>query len=152
MKPARLTIVLALATLLGATGCTDMHDQPSFKAQEAPRLSAPATAVPIQGKVPVAFGTPLENPVPPDEASLNRGTLLYHINCSLCHGTRETYLGEVGKRMKPPPPSLHDERVRQLSESDIFQRITFGFGRMPAFGQRLDYRDRWHIVNYVKTF
>ncbi|MBE0597657.1 MAG: cytochrome c, partial [Desulfuromonadales bacterium] len=69
-------------------------------------------------------------------------------NCLLCHGDRDLP-GKVGERMQPPPPNLHDPRIRQLSDSDLFQRITFGFGRMPPFELRIDYTDRWHIVNYM---
>ncbi len=149
IKPVR--VLLAAAALFGVTACDDMHDQPSFKAQEAPRLSAPAAAVPVQGKVPVSFGAQLVNPIPDNEASRLRGETLYLINCALCHGTRDTYLGAVGKRLQPPPPSLHDARVRQLSDSDVFQRSSFGFGRMPAFELRITYQDRWHIVNYLHS-
>lgn len=145
-------ILFSLLSLTAICGCNDMHDQPSFKAQESPRLSSPATAVPVQGKVPVLQGQALDNPVPSNQTSLERGRHLYLINCAMCHGTRETYLGPVGRKLLPPPPSLHDARVRNLSESDVFQRITFGFGRMPAFSKRISFEDRWHIVNYVKTF
>lgn len=153
MSPKRPFVPLIGVVLLVLTGCSDMHDQPSFKAGESPRLSAPREAVTIEGKLPTPdYGSKLENPVDADEASLQRGSELYQINCAMCHGTRDTYLGLVGKQLKPPPPSLHDPRIRNLSESDIFLRIYLGFGRMPAQGLRLSEQDHWHLVNYVKTF
>jgi len=145
--------MLSLLLLLGAAGCTDMHDQPSFKAQEAPRLSAPGEAVTTKGELPAPnYGSKLENPVVANPESLQRGAKLYHINCAMCHGTRDTYLGSIGQQLKPPPPSLHDPRIRNLSESDIFLRIYLGFGRMPAQGRRISEVDIWNLVNYVKTF
>lgn len=152
MKPIPFRPLLPLAALLLASGCDDMHDQESFKPQEPPRLSAPAAAVPVQGRVPVRPGVPLENPVPADAPSLARGAELYRINCALCHGTPEAFPGKVGARMQPPPPDLREARIRELSDGDLFQRITFGFGRMPPFELRIGYTDRWHIVNYVKSF
>lgn len=151
MRPFLRTLTL-LAFFLPASGCEDMHRQPSVKPQEPPRLSAPAAAVPVQGKIPVEPGEALQNPLLLDQASIDRGAELYQINCALCHGTRDTFPGKVGGKMHPPPPDLRDQRIRELSDSDLFQRITFGFGRMPPFELRIGYTDRWHIVNYMKTF
>lgn len=153
MRPTCAGLFLSLLVPLLMGGCSDMHDQPSFSAQDSPRLSAPREAVPTRGKLPPPrFGDQLESRYPADAQSLQRGAELYRINCALCHGTRETYLGPVGRQLAPPPPSLHDPRIRQLSESDVFLRIYLGFGRMPAFGLRLSEVDLWHLVNYVKSF
>jgi len=145
------SILTLLAALLFG-GCDDMHSQPSIKPQEAPRRSAPGEAVPLQGEYRVPIGQDLSNPVPDDDASRRRGEQLFTINCAMCHGTREIYLGLVGKHLSPPPPSLHDARIRSLSDADVFQRISFGFGRMPAFQQRLSLSERWDMVNYLHTF
>jgi mono/diheme cytochrome c family protein len=153
MKPVFFSLLVTLMVILLCAGCNDMHDQPSFKAQESPRLSAPRAAVTTRGEIPPPdYGSKLENPVAPDAASLKRGAELYQINCAMCHGTRDTYLGPVGRKLVPPPPSLHDPRIRQLSESDVFLRIYLGFGRMPAQGSRISDTDLWHLVNYVKSF
>jgi mono/diheme cytochrome c family protein len=153
MKPALCKLSVVLVILLFGNGCNDMHDQPSFNPQESPRLSAPREAVTTRGEIPTPdYGSKLENPVPADEASLKRGAELYQINCAMCHGTRDTYLGPVGRKLTPPPPSLHDPRILQLSDSDVFLRIYLGFGRMPAQGLRISNEDHWHLVNYVKSF
>ncbi len=144
-----LLLVGLVATL---SGCDDMHDQPSIKPQEAPRRTAPAEAVPIQGKRTVTWQTLLSNPAVSSDVSLNRGAELYRINCAMCHGTRETYPGAVGQKLVPPPPNLYTTRISTLSDGDLFKRITLGFGRMPAFQDQIAETDRWHLVNYVKTF
>lgn len=138
--------------LAGLTACTDMHDQPSFKPQEAPRRTAPPEAVPHEGRQVVTWQSQVSNPIAANEASILRGADLYQVNCAMCHGTRETYLGKIGKLFQPPPPSLHDPRITALSDGDLFKRISLGFGRMPAFQNRLSATDRWHLVNYVGTF
>lgn len=151
MRAIPLFAVLA-GVLLTLSGCDDMHDQPSVRAQEPPRLSAPAESVPVQGRILVKQGMALNNPVQADKGSVTRGAVLYGINCALCHGDHDTFPGKVGEKMQPPPPNLRDQRIRELSDSDLFQRITFGFGRMPPFELRIAYTDRWHIVNYMRTF
>lgn len=149
-RPVLMVALLALTQLMSA--CSDMHDQPSVRAQEAPRRSAPAEAVPVRGKVAVNWqGTYVSSELDTG-ASRQRGEELYLVNCAMCHGTRDTYLGLIGKALVPPPPSLHDPRIRSLSDSELFKRISLGFGRMPAFEQLISARDRWHLVNYLHTF
>ena len=147
-----LAYVLLIGLVITLSGCDDMHDQPSIKPMEAPRRTAPAEAVPIQGKLTVTWQTLLSNPVAADDASLQRGAELYMINCAMCHGTRKTYPGAVGKKLVPPPPSLREPRVSALSDGDLFKRIALGFGRMPAFQNQIPEMDRWHLVNYLRTF
>lgn len=145
--------IFALAMLVGLlTACNDMHDQPSIKAQEAPRRSASGEAVPLRGKLPVDWQGTYANPEPDTGSSRKRGEELYLVNCAICHGTRDSYLGPVGKALAPPPPSLHDPRIRALNDSDLFKRIALGFGRMPAFERLIPANDRWHLVNYLHTF
>jgi len=139
----------ALFSLL--LGCSDMHDQPSIKAQEAPRRSAPDEAVPVRGKVSVNWQGQYVNSAPDVASSRQRGEELYLVNCAMCHGTRDTYLGAVGKALTPPPPSLHDPHIRSMSDGDLFKRISLGFGRMPAFEHLIPAPDRWHLINYLHT-
>ena len=145
-----LAALLVLTSLLAA--CNDMHDQPSIKTQEAPRRSAPGEAVPVRGKLVVSWQGVYANPETDDSSSRQRGGELFLINCAMCHGTRDTYLGAVGTTLRPPPPSLHDPRIRALNDSDLLKRISLGFGRMPAFERLLTAAERWHLINYMHTF
>ena len=151
MKRIRSCIIL-LAVISGLYGCDDMHDQVSIKPQEAPRRSTPSEAVPIQGKETVTWQSQLNNPVSTSDFSVQRGKEIYMINCALCHGTPETQPGAVGRKLVPPPPNLQDPRIKALNDSDVFKRISLGFGRMPAFQLVISATDRWHLVNYLHTF
>lgn len=128
-----------------------MDEQPSFRPQEAPVLAPPATAVPITGKEVITAESRLENSVPADKGSVARGQALYTTNCRMCHGHKAGEPGAVGRHLVPPPPSPYQERIRNLSDADIFKRITFGFGRMPPFQNRLLPRERWDVVNFLRT-
>lgn len=151
---SRLSLYPALLSLLFITllisSCTDMYDQPSFKAQEGPRLSAPEGAVPVRGIEIFSPDERLDNPVSKTHVSIQSGKRLFAINCAMCHGPEGRGDGLVGKKFIPPPPNLHTEKVQSLGESDIHQRITNGYGRMPAFRKRISTENRWNLVNYLK--
>ncbi len=149
MKFRHLGLILLLPSVLVA--CDDMHHQPSVKAQEAPRQSAPASAVPVTGKERVAFGDPMQNPVTASPLARRNGAELYKINCSHCHGTKTRHPGKVGAKFVPPPPQLRDGHLATYDEATLFQMISLGFGRMPAFQQRMKPDERWQLVLYLRS-
>ena len=149
MKQLSQWIMVAMAPLLMAA--IWMDDQPSFKPHEAPVLAPPSTAVPTSGKEIVSWQSVLENSVPASKESVARGAALYTIDCRLCHGHKPAEPGPVGRHLTPPPPSPYQERMRNLSDADIYKRITLGFGRMPPFQGKLSPRERWDLVNYLRT-
>ncbi len=158
MRPAQsprwspLLWLSLLALGWGLAGCYDMHDQPSFKPQEGPRLSSPGEAVPVQGTEILAPGKVPINPVAATEDSLAAGKSLFEINCAMCHGREGRGDGPVGKKWIVPCANLHQERIHRLSDGDLFNRITAGYGTMPGFAKRLAPEERWHIVNYARQF
>jgi len=142
-------LVLAAAPLLVAA--IWMDDQQSYKPYEAPVLSPPVGAVPITGREVVSQESELKNPVPSTAASLTRGKALFETNCVICHGQTSVERGPVGKKLVPPPPGLDHDMVKGLDDSSIFKAITFGFGRMPAFQNKLMPQERWNLVNFLRT-
>lgn len=140
--------------LLTLTGCGEMHRQPSVQPQESPRLAPPAAAVPVTGMemvIPGIDGSGLANPIPSDEASVNLGQGLYDVNCAMCHGLEGRGDGAVASAYLPQPADLTASQVQDLTDGDIFLRITNGYSTMPAFRNQLAPDERWHIVNYVRT-
>lgn len=142
-------LVLAAAPLLVAA--IWMDDQQSYKPYEAPVLSPPVGAVPITGREVVSQESELKNPVPATAASLTKGKALFETNCVMCHGQTSAERGPVGKKLVPPPPGLDHDMVKGLNDSTIFKAITFGFGRMPAFQDKLMPQERWNLVNFLRT-
>ena len=149
MKFRHLGFILLLLPMV--TACDDMHHQPSIKPQEAPRMSAPAAAVPTMGKERIAFGDPMQNPVPDDLLSRRAGAELYKTNCIHCHGTRTNHPGKVGAKFDPPPPQIRDGHLANYDEATLFQLISLGVGRMPPFQPRLQPKERWQLVNYLRS-
>ena len=147
----RIWLCCCLGALVYVGGCDDMHNQVAVQPLEAPRLSAPAVAVPVSGKERLEFGQVLQNPQADTAESRQRGERLYAINCTPCHGDQETYPSPAGSLFEPPPPNLRDGHLAAYDESTLYQMFSLGFGRMPPFQDRLNSTDRWHLVNFLRS-
>ena len=129
-----------------------MEIQPSFKPMERP-LPVPAASIPVEGPAYVpGMGAPV-NPVPADEVSLGRGAQLFSINCSHCHGTSGRGDGRVAPFLAQfKPADLTQPAIQSRSDGALFLTISTGVpGRMPALNENLTVRDRWDVVNYLRT-
>lgn len=127
-----------------------MEIQPSFKPMEDP-LPVPTASIPIEGPIAIPNQVPV-NPVAADEASITRGRELFMINCEMCHGATGQGDGTIGAFIVNKPADLTGPIVQSLSDGAIFLTITNGFpGRMPALNENFTVRERWDLVNYVRT-
>jgi mono/diheme cytochrome c family protein len=146
---SQLVIMMVAAPLLMAA--LWMDKQPSYKPYQAPVLLPPAGSVPVTGLELDPQDSEPKNPITPTRESQEQGQALFSINCAMCHGQSSTERGQVGKKLKPPPPGLDHDLIRNRSDAHIFKAITFGFGRMPPFKGKLTQRERWELVNFLRT-
>jgi mono/diheme cytochrome c family protein len=128
-----------------------MEIQSSFKPMEHP-LPVAMGSIPVEGAAFVpGMGAPA-NPIPADEISLVRGEQLFSINCVICHGQKGQGDGMIAPFFKFKPANLTSLIIQSLSDGAIFLTISNGVaGRMPALNENLNVRDRWDVVNYVRT-
>ena len=98
-------------------------------------------------------------------AAIDRGQEMFDINCAICHGytgqggNKKAGHGLAGRRWPVVIPSFHfnpegdavANRVPNLSDGELFEKITNGFGTMPAYGARIGVEDRWAIVHYIRA-
>lgn len=101
-----------------------------------------------------------------ETTAIDRGREQFDIYCSICHGY--TGLGSndpkqghglAGRRWPVPIPSFHHKpdgdavanRVPNLKDGELFEKITNGYGTMPAYGARISPADRWAIVHYIRA-
>jgi len=82
---------------------------------------------------------------------LARGREQYDVFCSPCHDRVGTGGGVIVQRGFPHPPSLHDERLRSADDQHLIEVITRGYGVMYSFADRVQPRDRWAIVAYLRA-
>lgn len=128
-----------------------MELQPSFKPMEDP-LPVPERSIPIEGPISIPnLGAP-ENPVPADPVSVGRGAELFHINCVMCHGLTGEGNGPIAAAIVNKPANLTSDVTQSKSDGALFLTITNGVaGRMPALNENFFVRDRWDLVNYIRT-
>jgi mono/diheme cytochrome c family protein len=86
-----------------------------------------------------------------DAPLLQRGQQRYDIFCSPCHSLSGNGDGMIVRRGFPAPPSYHDARLRAAPAQHFFDVITNGYGVMYSYAARIEPRDRWAIVAYVRA-
>ncbi len=91
------------------------------------------------------------NPVPLTQASLERGRERFNIYCTPCHSQIGDGRGIVTQRGFVPPPTFHDDLIRNYPDGHLFQVISSGIRNMPAYGPQIPVNDRWLIVQYVRA-
>jgi mono/diheme cytochrome c family protein len=142
-----------------------MEIQDSFGSQEKP-LVVPAQSIPVEGAAYISGAGAPTNPVPADETSLARGAQLFAINCVMCHGETGQGTGTVAAFLvKKKPADLTSALVQTKSDGTLFLSISNGIfnpnntlfpdvkfsGQMPPMNENLTVRERWDVVNYIRT-
>jgi mono/diheme cytochrome c family protein len=92
------------------------------------------------------------NPIPADEKSLILGKAVYSHQCVDCHGSRGKGDGSAAADYDHSAMNLSDPRISNDSDGALFWKITEGKGDMPSFEKLITDDERWHVVNYIRTF
>lgn len=94
------------------------------------------------------------NPVEVDAASIEAGARLYAVNCASCHGETGKGDGPAAEALEKKPSDLHEDHVQINSDGALFYIITHGQPGtpMPAWEDVLSEEERWHVVNFLRTF
>jgi mono/diheme cytochrome c family protein len=134
---------------------SEMENTWIIRQNEPPMLQPPADAVPTSRQDYLAVVQQSKSPVPADGVSLQRGALLFGFNCQPCHGALGQGDGPVTKFWKPDarrPANLADPAIgQQLPDGILFQFISNGIGTMPPMRENTTERQRWDLVNHVRT-
>jgi len=116
----------------------------------------PFTVVPnntngiIDSNALINLSSQVKNPLPPlttpDSLEAAR---LFNINCAVCHGAKAENNGPVAskiggvKSIVAASPGYSDGR--------IFYVMTYGQNNMGSYASQLDRKQRWMIVQYIRT-
>ena len=82
---------------------------------------------------------------------LARGRERYAISCLPCHGPVGDGNGVTKKLGMAVVGNLHDKRIVQLGDGELFNTITYGKNLMGSYGQNIEVNDRWAIIAYVRS-
>jgi hypothetical protein len=92
------------------------------------------------------------NPLIVDEALIKRGRERFDIYCSPCHGRTGDGNGITKKiGVMPAVANLHDKRIVEMADGEIFNTISNGKGLMGAYGPLIPTEDRWAVIAYLRA-
>jgi mono/diheme cytochrome c family protein len=130
---------------------TDMMEQPSYRAQENPRVLPPgAVARNWEAPLTPAVAAKLENAEPATAESLAQGKTLFNIYCTPCHGASGRGDGTVAAKITKPA-DLTSAKYAAATDGFLCQVIRTGSGLMPGYAESLFMLERWHVVNYLRS-
>lgn len=92
------------------------------------------------------------SPLPLTTALMKRGQQRFTINCSPCHGQLADGNGitkKIGAMLVVA--NLHDKRIVEMPDGEIFHVITYGRNNMGAYGANVTVEDRWAIIAYLRA-
>jgi mono/diheme cytochrome c family protein len=92
------------------------------------------------------------NPLLVNEQLLQRGRERFDIYCAPCHGRLGDGNGITKKLgVMPAVANLHDKRIVEMADGEIFNTITHGKGLMGAYGPLIPTPDRWAVIGYLRA-
>ncbi len=146
----------------------NMDSQPKYKPQSESRFFSDGSTMrqPVEGTV--ARGQLRDNdalyhgidergnfirrnPVPLTEDGLNRGRERFGIYCAVCHGAIGDGKSIMVEKQYIPPPTFHQDRIRQMPDGEIFNIISDGIRNMPSYKNQIPVEDRWLIIHYLRA-
>ncbi len=123
--------------------------KPEEKTSTQPAAAAPAPPHP-------ATITPADvarkNPVRLATNSVERGKKIFASQCAMCHGEKGDGKGEMVEDMKITPPDFtKPDALKKRTDGEWFAIIGLGSGSMQGQGSRMKDRQRWDLVNYLRS-
>jgi mono/diheme cytochrome c family protein len=92
------------------------------------------------------------NPLPVTARLLQRGQQRFTIYCSPCHGQEGDGNGITKKiGAMAVVANLHDKRIVEMADGELFYVITNGRNLMGAYGPNVPVEDRWAIIAYLRA-
>lgn len=179
--PSLLVTLMLLSSCAGITTRAtpfelwpDMRRQQKYRPQSANPVFADGRTQqrPVEGTVAVgsfrddeAYSTgitgttyvgrnPLLDPSKHRElrATLELGQRRFNTYCSPCHGAAGNGMGIVSKKVPTwSAQNLHEARIVQYPDGEIFDVITNGRRSMKGYRTQISERDRWAIIAYVRV-
>jgi mono/diheme cytochrome c family protein len=178
-RPVAAAVLALAATAL--TGCSnfpsrqppiwvwwDMKKQDKYKPQAESAFFADGrtSRAPVEGSVAqelyrpdTAFSTGVNpdgtyvarNPLPITKETLAEGQRKFDIYCAPCHDRTGSGRGIVPAKAVWVPGNLHDERIVNFVDGELYHVIANGRRSMPGYRYQISEKDRWAIVAYIRA-
>lgn len=94
----------------------------------------------------------MKNPVAPTTENLAAAKAIWMDKCANCHGEKGAGDGPEADMYTPPPAALNDAHMMgEMTDGEIYYKITEGRKPMPSFKKQLTDEQRWEMVNFTRT-
>src|SRR5271169_6769025 len=119
-------------------------------------LPTPATTSEIGLMFPHTYNISPEqrqakNPIRFTELSVERGKKLFLNHCAMCHGNNADGKGDLVTVLDVHPPDFNKTAVLgKRTDGELFVIIGQGSEKMPSHYTRLDEKQMWDIVNFLR--
>ncbi len=94
----------------------------------------------------------IKNPLKGNAAATEKGKELFNQMCAICHGAEGEGDGIAGGALKPRPANFTSKKVQSQTDGAIFWKMTEGRSPMASYKDVLKEKQRWQLVNYIRTF
>jgi mono/diheme cytochrome c family protein len=95
----------------------------------------------------------VKNPVAATPAGLKAAKAIYDDKCLQCHGDKGKGDGSESMMYSTKPADFTDAHMMsEMTDGEIFYKMTEGREPMPSFKRQLTDEQRWQLVHYVRTF
>jgi mono/diheme cytochrome c family protein len=108
-------------------------------------------AQPSAWKAP-AFVDTIHNPVPFSGPEMEDAKKIYNTTCWTCHGLDGKGTGPASVAITPKPADHTSQAVQSESDGALFWKISVGKGNMQPYRTLLTVKQRWALVNFIRTF
>lgn len=93
----------------------------------------------------------LKNPLAGNKSTIVEGQKLYVTNCSPCHGNKGKGDGPAAAALNPKPADHSSALVQSETDGSLFWKLSEGRNPMPGYKKILSDKQRWELVNYIRT-
>ena len=148
---SKILVALLLTGFVAGSAWAQEEKKPEEKAPSEPAAAAPAPA-PSHAVTITPEDVARKNPVKLAQNSVARGKKTFASQCVLCHGTKGDGTGELVEEMKINPPDFtKPDTLKKRTDGEWFAIIGQGEGAMPGQGGRMKEREKWDLVNYLRS-
>ena len=152
----------------------DYGEDPYYVTEDfaASQRNTPSTRLPVEGTIPFsgedkAFNLPypypntpegyesagaeLVSPIASSEENIAAGALLYGQMCTQCHGEEGKGDGAISRNGHIVGIPSYSGKLKDLPEGKMYHTLQYGKGLMGSHASQLSQKDRWLIIEYIKT-
>lgn len=93
----------------------------------------------------------IKNPLKGNTESIAEGKKIYAMYCVVCHGDKGKGNGVAASGLNPRPADHTSAKFQAQSDGAIFWKLTTGNPPMASYAKTLTVKQRWQVINYMRT-